>query len=164
MSRQSRATYLAEDICATCAEFIWPFRHAFIGIVRSMVVEFRGQDVYCLRQKERAAASAASAPSLAKPTSELSLALHDRRRQRRSTLTPPGLTNTAIMGKGKPRGLLAARKLRNHRREQQWADLHYKKRLLGTAYKSSPFGVRTPSISEANSAAHMWTHCIERTV
>ncbi|KAM3420787.1 hypothetical protein BST61_g4033 [Cercospora zeina] len=48
--------------------------------------------------------------------------------------------NTANMGKGKPRGLLAARKLRNHRREQQWADLHYKKRLLGTAYKSSPFG------------------------
>lgn len=48
------------------------------------------------------------------------------------------------MGKGKPRGLLAARKLRNTRREQQWADLHYKKRLLGTAYKSSPFGVRTP--------------------
>lgn len=46
------------------------------------------------------------------------------------------------MGKGKPRGLLAARKLRNHRRENQWADLHYKKRLLGTAYKSSPFGVR----------------------
>jgi small subunit ribosomal protein S23e len=44
------------------------------------------------------------------------------------------------MGKGKPRGLNAARKLRNHRREQQWADLHYKKRLLGTAYKSSPFG------------------------
>lgn len=47
------------------------------------------------------------------------------------------------MGKGKPRGILAGRKLRNHRREQQWADLHYKKRLLGTAYKSSPFGVRT---------------------
>lgn len=49
------------------------------------------------------------------------------------------------MGKGKPRGLLAARKLRNTRREQQWADLHYKKRLLGTAFKSSPFGVRTPN-------------------
>lgn len=48
------------------------------------------------------------------------------------------------MGKGKPRGLLAARKLQNHRREQQWADLHYKKRLLGTAYKSSPFGVCIP--------------------
>ncbi|KAK2760875.1 40S ribosomal protein S23 [Arachnomyces sp. PD_36] len=44
------------------------------------------------------------------------------------------------MGKGKPRGLNAARKLRNHRREQQWADLSYKKRLLGTAFKSSPFG------------------------
>lgn len=44
------------------------------------------------------------------------------------------------MGKGKPRGLLAARKLRTHRREGRWADLSYKKRLLGTAYKSSPFG------------------------
>ncbi|KAL8701737.1 MAG: hypothetical protein Q9201_004740 [Fulgogasparrea decipioides] len=44
------------------------------------------------------------------------------------------------MGKGKPRGLNAARKLRTHRREGCWADLHYKKRLLGTAYKSSPFG------------------------
>ncbi|SMQ55819.1 unnamed protein product [Zymoseptoria tritici ST99CH_1A5] len=57
-----------------------------------------------------------------------------------STSTLPNDNNTVIMGKGKPRGLLAARKLRNHRREQQWADLHYKKRLLGTAYKSSPFG------------------------
>ena len=47
------------------------------------------------------------------------------------------------MGKGQPRGLLAARKLRNTRREGKWADLHYKKRLLGTAFKSSPFGVRT---------------------
>jgi len=47
---------------------------------------------------------------------------------------------SAIMGKGKPRGLNAARKLRNHRREGRWADLSYKKRLLGTAYKSSPFG------------------------
>lgn len=44
------------------------------------------------------------------------------------------------MGKGKPRGLNAARKLRNHRREGRWADLSYKKRLLGTAFKSSPFG------------------------
>jgi len=51
------------------------------------------------------------------------------------------------MGKGKPRGLLAARKLRNHRREGKWADLHYKKRLLGTAFKSSPFGVRTLELS-----------------
>lgn len=46
----------------------------------------------------------------------------------------------AIMGKGKPRGLNAARKLRNTRREGRWADLSYKKRLLGTAFKSSPFG------------------------
>ncbi|BAE61030.1 ribosomal protein S12/S23 [Aspergillus pseudonomiae] len=44
------------------------------------------------------------------------------------------------MGKGQPRGLNAARKLANTRRENRWADLHYKKRLLGTAYKSSPFG------------------------
>ncbi|KAI4178247.1 MAG: hypothetical protein LQ346_007509 [Caloplaca aetnensis] len=50
------------------------------------------------------------------------------------------LQRTATMGKGKPRGLNAARKLRTHRREGRWADLHYKKRLLGTAYKSSPFG------------------------
>merc|ERR1712228_247842 len=48
--------------------------------------------------------------------------------------------DTAKMGKGKPRGLLAARKLRNHRRDGKWADLHYKKRALGTAFKSSPFG------------------------
>lgn len=44
------------------------------------------------------------------------------------------------MGKGKPRGLNAARKLRNNRRDQRWASLGYKKRLLGTAFKSSPFG------------------------
>jgi small subunit ribosomal protein S23e len=44
------------------------------------------------------------------------------------------------MGKGKPRGLNAARKLKNTRRNNQWADLTYKKRALGTAYKSSPFG------------------------
>lgn len=44
------------------------------------------------------------------------------------------------MGKGKPRGLNAARKLRNNRREQRWADNGYKKRALGTAFKSSPFG------------------------
>ncbi|CAG8577249.1 17971_t:CDS:10, partial [Gigaspora margarita] len=44
------------------------------------------------------------------------------------------------MGKGKPRGLQSARKLRTHRREERWADKLYKKRALGTAYKSSPFG------------------------
>lgn len=40
------------------------------------------------------------------------------------------------MSGGKPRGLNAARKLRNNRREQKWSDLHYKKRALGTAFKS----------------------------
>lgn len=39
-----------------------------------------------------------------------------------------------------PRGLNAARKLRMNRKDQKWADLGYKKRALGTAFKSSPFG------------------------
>eukprot|EP00088_Acartia_fossae_P065699 TRINITY_DN81063_c0_g1_i1.p1 TRINITY_DN81063_c0_g1~~TRINITY_DN81063_c0_g1_i1.p1 ORF type:complete len:146 (-),score=1.66 TRINITY_DN81063_c0_g1_i1:214-651(-) len=43
------------------------------------------------------------------------------------------------MGCGKPRGINAARKLRNSRRENRWADKDYKKRAAGTAYKSSPF-------------------------
>lgn len=43
------------------------------------------------------------------------------------------------MGKGKPRGLNAARKLHDQRRENRWADLSYKKRNLGSV-KSSPFG------------------------
>ena len=56
------------------------------------------------------------------------------------TYVPPTNQFPATMGKGKPRGLNAARKLRTHRREGRWADLQFKKRLLGTAYKSSPFG------------------------
>ncbi|KAI5481943.1 40S ribosomal protein s23 [Pseudohyphozyma bogoriensis] len=44
------------------------------------------------------------------------------------------------MGSCKPRGLLAARKLRDSRRENRWADKNYKKRALGTAYRSSPTG------------------------
>ncbi|OLY81486.1 40S ribosomal protein S23 [Smittium mucronatum] len=44
------------------------------------------------------------------------------------------------MGKGKPSGLHAARKLRNYRRENRWADEHFKKRALGTAFKFAPFG------------------------
>ncbi|KAF8003186.1 hypothetical protein HF325_002431 [Metschnikowia pulcherrima] len=44
------------------------------------------------------------------------------------------------MGNGKPRGLNSARKLRVHRRNNRWADQAYKARLLGTAFKSSPFG------------------------
>ena len=46
------------------------------------------------------------------------------------------LTNVANM----PRGLNSARKLRTNRKDQKWADLAYKKRALGTAFKSSPFG------------------------
>ncbi|KAF8940022.1 40S ribosomal protein S23, partial [Haplosporangium bisporale] len=34
----------------------------------------------------------------------------------------------------------AARKLRTTRRENRWADKHYKKQALGTAFKFSPFG------------------------
>ncbi|KAI9298977.1 40S ribosomal protein S23 [Neoconidiobolus thromboides FSU 785] len=45
-----------------------------------------------------------------------------------------------VSSKGKPSGINAARKLRTHRRENRWADKQYKKRALGTAYKSSPFG------------------------
>lgn len=41
---------------------------------------------------------------------------------------------------GKPSGLIAARKLRNRRREQIWADKDYKKSHLGTALKANPFG------------------------
>lgn len=44
------------------------------------------------------------------------------------------------MGKCKPRGLQAARKLRTTRRVNRWADKHYKARALGTAFKYSPFG------------------------
>lgn len=45
-----------------------------------------------------------------------------------------------FIAKNKPRGLHAARKLRNERRVQRWADKAYKKRALGTAYKVQPFG------------------------
>merc|ERR1712072_563786 len=44
------------------------------------------------------------------------------------------------MGSCKPRGLLAGRKLRDDRRDNRWADKNYKKRALGTAYRSSPTG------------------------
>lgn len=44
------------------------------------------------------------------------------------------------MGSNKPRGLLAARKLRTSRRENRWADKTYKKRALGNIYKTSPTG------------------------
>eukprot|EP00922_Rhytidocystis_sp_ex-Travisia-forbesii_P020333 GHVS01029932.1.p2 GENE.GHVS01029932.1~~GHVS01029932.1.p2 ORF type:complete len:146 (+),score=15.67 GHVS01029932.1:39-476(+) len=44
------------------------------------------------------------------------------------------------MGSGTPRGINAARKLRNRRRTQLWADKRYKKAHLGTRWKSNPFG------------------------
>merc|ERR1712035_104304 len=40
----------------------------------------------------------------------------------------------------KPRGIKCARKLRNNRRLQRWADLDYKKAHLGTTLKANPFG------------------------
>lgn len=43
------------------------------------------------------------------------------------------------MGSGQPHGILAARKLRTHRRLQRWADKDYKKANLGTVWKSNPF-------------------------
>merc|ERR1711966_58047 len=41
---------------------------------------------------------------------------------------------------GKPRGIRCARKLRNDRRENRWADKKYKLKHLGTALKCNPFG------------------------
>ena len=43
------------------------------------------------------------------------------------------------IGSGKPRGLNAARKLKNHRREAKWADKEWKKGALGTIFKYTPF-------------------------
>lgn len=45
-----------------------------------------------------------------------------------------------FINSGKPKGLRTARKLRNHRREQRWADKDYKKAHSGTRWKSNPFG------------------------
>lgn len=52
---------------------------------------------------------------------------------------PPPIHPLSCVGKCKPRGLHAARKLRSDRRVSRWADKTYRKRALGTAYKSSPF-------------------------
>eukprot|EP00344_Euplotes_crassus_P008066 CAMPEP_0197000114 /NCGR_PEP_ID=MMETSP1380-20130617/5147_1 /TAXON_ID=5936 /ORGANISM="Euplotes crassus, Strain CT5" /LENGTH=145 /DNA_ID=CAMNT_0042417299 /DNA_START=19 /DNA_END=456 /DNA_ORIENTATION=+ len=43
------------------------------------------------------------------------------------------------MGAGKPRGINAARKLRQTRRDTKWADKKWKKVALGTVFRSSPF-------------------------
>ena len=60
----------------------------------------------------------------------------------REMLTPGVPPGTRILPTGscKPRGLLAGRKLRDDRRDNRWADNNYKKRALGTAYRSSPTG------------------------
>jgi small subunit ribosomal protein S23e len=42
--------------------------------------------------------------------------------------------------KNKPRGIQAGRKLRLHRAENRWAQKRYKKKMLGTVFKSNPFG------------------------
>jgi len=43
------------------------------------------------------------------------------------------------MGKGKPSGMNAARKLRSKRRDERWADKAWKKEALATRYKHQPF-------------------------
>ncbi|KAG0035751.1 40S ribosomal protein S23 [Podila clonocystis] len=59
---------------------------------------------------------------------------------RQTTRIERNTASLLAMSKGKPRGLQAARKLRTTRRENRWADKHYKKQALGTAFKFSPFG------------------------
>ena len=44
------------------------------------------------------------------------------------------------MGKQKPSGIRAGRKLRTHRREQRWASGPYVKSHSVTALKANPFG------------------------
>jgi len=44
------------------------------------------------------------------------------------------------MGKGKPSGIRAGRKLRVHRREQRWAQKSYNKSHSISAMKANPFG------------------------
>ena len=50
------------------------------------------------------------------------------------------MTPCALVFSGKPRGMRTARKLRNRRRVQKWADKQYKKAHLGTRWKANPFG------------------------
>ena len=42
------------------------------------------------------------------------------------------------MGVGKPRGMRAGRKLKDHRRVNRWADKEYNKAMIGSRYKN-PF-------------------------
>ncbi|WAR61330.1 hypothetical protein PtB15_12B15 [Puccinia triticina] len=57
-----------------------------------------------------------------------------------ANIKTPSNPDPIALGACKPRGLHAARKLRNQRRDNRWADKSYKKRALGTAYRSSPTG------------------------
>merc|ERR1711966_131459 len=43
-----------------------------------------------------------------------------------------------IMGVGKPRGIRAARKLRNHRKKQKWNDKRYSRKHSYAALKADP--------------------------
>jgi len=42
------------------------------------------------------------------------------------------------MGSGKPRGMRAGRKLKDHRRINKWADKQYNKGMIGSRWKN-PF-------------------------
>ena len=42
------------------------------------------------------------------------------------------------MGVGKPRGMRAGRKLKDHRRVNRWADKEYNKAMIGSRYRN-PF-------------------------
>ena len=44
------------------------------------------------------------------------------------------------MGAGKPRGIRAGRRLKDHRRVQRWHNKMFKKKNFGTAWKANPFG------------------------
>ncbi|GAA6024705.1 hypothetical protein JCM10207_009227 [Rhodosporidiobolus poonsookiae] len=70
-------------------------------------------------------------PYASKSSHRPSLALDLARRHRRVL---------QWLDRAQPRGLLAGRKLRNDRKDGRWADKKYKKRALGTAYRSSPTG------------------------
>lgn len=43
------------------------------------------------------------------------------------------------MAGGTPRGINAARKLRVNKKDRLWADLSWRKRTLGSTFRSSPF-------------------------
>ncbi|KAF9117136.1 40S ribosomal protein S23 [Mortierella sp. AM989] len=74
------------------------------------------------------------------PTGQLRERLEDWTRISHSKSFNSHIEHYGTSRKGKPRGLQAARKLRTTRRENRWADKHYKRQALGTAFRFSPFG------------------------